>query len=66
MGSYLSDLYNFIIPEQSSREHDEEWVRLRLHRLRLYNAEILEAHRTETPPPEIIPGEHTSQPVNIR
>ncbi len=58
MGSYLSNLYNYVIP-QSQNEYDEEWVRLRLHRLRLYNAEVAEA-------PEVIPGEYVTEPIDIR
>ena len=74
MGSYLSDLYNYVVPaitsQQSQQEYDEAWVKLRLNRLALYNAEVREANRdidTITPNPEkFIQGVHPTLPIDIR
>ena len=74
MGSYLSDLYNYVAPaitsQQSQQEYDEAWVKLRLNRLLLYNAEVVEANRdidTTTPNPEkFIQGVHPTPPIDIR
>ena len=71
MGSYLSNLYDYVVPAiTSQREYDEEWVRLRLNRLALYNAEVREANRdidTITPDPEkFISTLHPTPPIDIR
>lgn len=74
MGSYLSDLYNYVAPaitsQQSQQEYDEAWVKLRLNRLLLYNAEVVEANRdidTTTPDPEkIIQCVNPTLPIDIR
>lgn len=70
MGSYLSNLYDYVVPAiKSQREYDEEWVRLRLNRLALYNAEVREANRdidTTTPDPEkFIMTLHPTPPIDI-
>jgi len=70
MGSYLSNLYDYVVPAiKSQREYDEEWVRLRLNRLALYNAEVREANRdidTTTPDPKkFIQGVHPTLPIDI-
>ena len=64
MGGYLSNLYDFLTTDLPAlkaypTKADEQWVEERIHRLHLYNAEVLQAN-------PIIPGSQPSEPIPIR